>query len=93
MPLAGITCHQFYEAFPTLFCFEEGWSQRRGLSLEVSPSTILQRNHLSANTQMFPWPSEQAVLFNTSKIYEITALHNVIPTLSCFQNLQQQPEV
>lgn len=86
MPLAGITCHQFYEVFPTFYCFEEGWSQRSSLSSEVSPSTILQQNHFSASTQTdVLCSSEHTVLFNTSKIYAITILHNVIPTLSCFQ--------
>lgn len=83
MQSAGITCHQFYEVFPMFFCFGEGWNQCSSLSSEVSP--ILQQNHLSANTE---WCALlfRTVLFHTSKIYEITALHNVIPTLSCFQN-------
>lgn len=70
MPLAGITCHHIlYEVFSTFLCFEEGWSQRSSLSLEVSPSTILQQNHLGANTQTdVLCSSEQADLFNTSKI-------------------------
>lgn len=80
MPLAGITCHQFYEAFPTRFCFEEMKPTQRSQFRSFTIHYLTKSSQCKQTDVLCS--SEQAVLFKTSKIYKITALYNRIPALS-----------